>query len=142
MRRRQASRPGSKGCAHVCFPAKNAHKVVILVVEDELVVRSNIADCLRDAGYSVVETDSGEEAISFCSSNMAIDVVFTDINLVGSASGWDVGNCFRTCRPDVQVIYASGKSADVQRGVPGSIFISKPYKSSDILEVCKGLQSI
>jgi CheY-like chemotaxis protein len=56
-----------------------------------------MTDCLREAGYSVVETASGEEAIAFCKSNMSIDIVFidivfTDISLVGSASGWDGGN--------------------------------------------------
>jgi CheY-like chemotaxis protein len=119
---------------------KDAPDVVVLVVEDEWVVRDNIAACLSDAGYSVVETDSGEEAITLCNSNMAIDVVFTDINLAGSATGWDVANYYRACRADVQVIYASGKTADHQRRVPGSVFVSKPYKSSDILKVCKELQ--
>lgn len=120
--------------------SKDVTEVVVLVVEDELVVRSNIADCLRDAGYTVVETDSGEGAITLCNSNMAIDLVFTDINLVGSASGWDVANYFRAYRPDVGVIYASGKTADPRRCVSGSVFVPKPYKSSDILEVCEQLQ--
>jgi CheY-like chemotaxis protein len=47
----------------------------------------NVTDCLREAGYSIVETASGEEAIAFCKSNMSIDIVFTDISLIGSASG-------------------------------------------------------
>jgi CheY-like chemotaxis protein len=48
----------------------------------------NVTDCLREAGYSIVETASGEEeAIAFCKPNMSIDIVFTDISLIGSASG-------------------------------------------------------
>jgi hypothetical protein len=38
----------------------------------------------------------------------SIDVLFTDVNLGGSASGWDVAECFRAARPDVPVVYTSG----------------------------------
>ena len=87
-----------------------ARALVVLVIEDEFLVRCDVADCLRDAGYVVVETASGEEAIALCNSNTSIDIVFTDINLVGPASGWDVAECFRIERPDVPVLYTSGKS--------------------------------
>ena len=117
--------------------AANSHDaVVVLVVEDELFVRWSIADCLRDAGYVVVESGSGEEAIALCKSDMSIDMVFTDINLVGTASGWDVAQSFQTNRPNVRVLYTSGKSLDPRRSVPGSAFVAKPYKDSDVLDAC------
>ncbi len=110
--------------------------LVVLVVEDEFFVRCSIATCLRDAGYVVVESDSGEEAIALCKSDMPIDMVFTDINLVGAASGWDVAQSFQTNRPKVPVLYTSGKSFDPGRSVPGSAFVAKPYKDSDVLDAC------
>jgi CheY-like chemotaxis protein len=113
--------------------AYGAHAPVVLVVEDEFLVRCNIADCLRDAGYLVVEAASGEEAIALCQSDMSIDIVFTDINLTNSASGWDVAESFRRNRPNVPVLYTSGKSIDPERCVPGSVFVAKPYRSSDVL---------
>ena len=115
--------------------------LVVLVIEDELLVRCDVADCLRDAGYVVVETASGEEAIALCKSNTSIDIVFTDINLVGPASGWDVAECFRIERPDVPVLYTSGKSVDSQRCVPGSEFVAKPYKIADVLKACQRLHN-
>ena len=117
--------------------ANHAHAPVVLVVEDEFFVRYDIAICLREAGYVVVETASGEEAIALCKSELSIDIVFTDINLLGPASGWDVAECFRTDRPDVPVLYTSGKSVDSRRCVPGSVFVPKPYKSTDILQACQ-----
>jgi CheY-like chemotaxis protein len=87
--------------------ANGAHAPVVLVVEDEFFARCSIADCLRDAGYCVLETASGEEAIALCKSSRLIDMVFTDINLTGAASGWDVGECFRADRPNVPVLYTS-----------------------------------
>jgi CheY-like chemotaxis protein len=117
----------------------SAHALVVLVVEDEFFVRYGVADCLRDAGYVVVETESGEEAIALCKSDVSIDIVFTDINLAGAATGWDVAQCFRSDRPNMPVLYTSGKSIDSRRLVPGSVFVPKPYRSTDILKACQRL---
>ncbi len=117
----------------------SAHALVVVLVEDEFLVRCNIATCLEEAGYLVVETASGEEAIEFCKSGMSIDMVITDINLIGSASGWDVAECFRLDRPDVPVVYTSGKSIDPGRCVPGSVFVLKPYHNGEILNICRRL---
>jgi CheY-like chemotaxis protein len=120
--------------------AKNgAHSPVVLVIEDELFVRLNIVSCLQEAGYAVVEAATGEEAIALCHSDTSIDVVFTDVNLGGYASGWDVAECFRTVRPNVPVVYTSGRSLDAGRCVGGSAFVPKPYDESDILKACQRL---
>jgi CheY-like chemotaxis protein len=118
-----------------------AHALVVLVVEDEFMVRCSIAERLREAGYSAVEAVSGEEAVAAVASDMSIDIVFTDINLSGVASGWDVAEFFRRDRPNAPVIYTSGSSADPHRCVPGSVFIPKPYQSTDILAACQRLTS-
>jgi CheY-like chemotaxis protein len=121
--------------------ANGAHALVILLVEDEFFARYDVANCLRDAGYVVVETASGEEAIALCKSDTSIDMVFTDINLIGAATGWDVAECFQMDRPDVPVLYTSGKSIDLRRCVPGSAFVAKPYRHDDILNACRRLRS-
>jgi CheY-like chemotaxis protein len=109
------------------------------VVEDEFLVRYNIADCLQEAGYVVVEAGSGEEALALCNPETSIDIVITDINLGGFASGWDVAECFRRFRPDILVVYVSGKLLDTERRVPRSVFITKPYQNGEILEACQRL---
>ena len=119
--------------------ANGAHALVVLVVEDEFLVRYNIADCLQEAGYVVVEAGSGEEALALCNSETSIDIVITDINLGGFASGWDVAECFRRFRPDILVVYVSGKLLDTERRVPRSVFITKPYQNGEILEACQRL---
>jgi CheY-like chemotaxis protein len=115
-------------------PANGVRALVILVVEDEFLVRCSVAEGLRDAGYTVVEAASGEEAVTFSKSEMAIDIVFTDISLTGPTNGWDVAECFRTDRPNIPVLYASGKSFDTQRRVPGSVFVPKPYTNPAIVQ--------
>lgn len=120
--------------------ANGVHRAVILVVEDEYLIRCDIADHLREAGYTVVETASGEEAIALCQSGMSIDIVFTDINLIGPASGWDVAERFRANQPNVSVLYTSGKAIDRGRCVPSSAFIAKPYQHDAIVGACLWLR--
>jgi CheY-like chemotaxis protein len=119
--------------------SNGVNAIVILVVEDEFLVRIGVADCLRDAGYIVVETASGEEALVLCKSDPSIDVVFTDINLTGPISGWDVADCFRMKRPDTSVLYTSGEAIDPGRCCSGSVFIAKPYRHRDVLNACQRL---
>ena len=104
-------------------------------------MRCGVADELREAGYIVVETPSGEEAIAICKSDMVIDMVFTDINLIGAASGWEVGECFLAHRPNVPVLYTSALVIEPQRYVPNGGFIAKPYQHNDILNACQRLLS-
>src|SRR6476660_2897343 len=94
---------------------------VILVVEDELFLRVDITSCLREAGYVVVEAASGEEAMALCQSNSSIDMVFTDITLMGSLNGWDVAERFRMQRPEAPVLYTSADAIDRKRCAPGSV---------------------
>ena len=109
------------------------------MIEDEFFVRLNIVNCLQEAGYVVIEAGTGEEAIALCNSETSIDVVFTDVNLGGYASGWDVAECFRIARPGVPVVYTSGRSLDAGRCVGSSTFVPKPYQESDILKACQRL---
>ena len=118
-----------------------AQALVVLVIEDDFLVRCSVAERLREAGYIVVETASGEEAIALCKSDITIDIVFTDINLIGAASGWDVGECFSADRPGVPVLYTSGEVIDRRRCIPGSIFVAKPYGHKDILNACQQLRA-
>ena len=122
-------------------PAANGAKaLVILLVEDEFFVRYDIASCLREAGYVVVESGSGEDAVAVCSKSAGtIDMVLTDINLGGSVSGWDVAECFRKERPNIPLLYMSGERIDHGRRAPGSVFIAKPLQHSDVLSVCQRL---
>jgi len=109
---------------------------VVLVVEDEWLVREEIACQLRDAGWEVLEAGTGEGAVGLLESNKRIDVLVTDIQLAGYLSGWDVAEAFRAVHPEMPVIYASANTADRSRTVANSLFFNKPYRSAEILEAC------
>jgi len=104
-------------------------------------LRWQVASCLREAGYVIIETASGEEAIARCNSETQIDLIFTDINLAGAATGWDVAEHFHRHRPDLPVLYTSGRTLDSPRRIPGSEYVSKPYQCDDVLNVCQRLWS-
>jgi CheY-like chemotaxis protein len=128
-----------RGYAVSISVANNPSVVVVLVVEDEFFVRTDIADCLRAAGYQVVESASGEEAVALCNSELSIDMVFTDINLGGAMTGWAVTEYFRIERPGLPVLYTSGQPVDTGRCGPGTMFVAKPYHRDDILRACERL---
>ena len=111
----------------------------VLVVEDEFFVRYDIAEYLRECGCVVIEEESAAGALAVCRNGTPVDVLFTDINLNGSGTGWDVAEAARAMRPDIAVFYASGELVDRSRCVPGGLFFSKPYSSSDILKACRQL---
>jgi CheY-like chemotaxis protein len=112
---------------------------VVLIVEDEWALRSLIALELRNAGWNVLQATTAEEAIKCLQGGHRVDVVFTDIQLGGLLSGWDVAEQFRAARPDVPIIYTSGNSVDRSRRVVDSVFLDKPYLPAAILDACEKL---
>jgi CheY-like chemotaxis protein len=123
----------------VISSANGSDHPIVLVVEDEFFVRQHIARCLEDGGCLVLEAATTEQAIAICRSDTPVDVLFTDINLNGGGSGWEVAEAFRAAQPGIAVVYTSGNSADRSRCVPASKFFSKPYRVSDILDTCRSL---
>ena len=91
----------------------------ILVVEDDAMVRLFIVGQLREQGYAVFEAETGEEAIALLTGEHPpwISTLFTDIQLGGKLSGWEVAETFREANPKIQVIYASGRYQDDERRV-------------------------
>jgi CheY-like chemotaxis protein len=111
---------------------------VVLVVEDEWLVRAVIVDFLRANGCQVLEAATGEDAVSLIDGkDQQLDVLFTDIRLGGQLNGWDVAEIFRKHRPAMRVLYASGYSIEPPRYVSDSEFFNKPYRPEDILKACK-----
>ncbi len=106
----------------------------LLLVEDEPVIRALLAEALREAGYHVLESHSGEDAITRLA---AADIagIITDIRLGIGPNGWDVARHARQQHPSVAVVYMTGDSAGfwAAEGVPTSIMIQKPFAHGRML---------
>jgi len=87
----------------------------------------------------MVEANTGEKAIA-CAESIA-DMLFTDIRLGGTLTGWDVAEQCRAPNPSMPVIYATGHSHVRPRPVPGSIWLQKPYAPDQLVETIRHLAS-
>ena len=112
----------------------------VLVVEDEWLVRELIVGELLDAGFDVVEAESGEAALARYHEHNP-DVLFTDIRLPGRIDGWDVAERCRASNSDLPVVYATGYSPTEHRLVPGAVLISKPSTCARVIGVIKRVMS-
>ncbi len=102
-----------------------AHR--ILVVEDEALICVDTAETLEHQGFEVHVALSGEDAIRRLRGGLAIDVLFTDINLAGPMTGETLAERARALLPDLTVVYTSGTVMAPSRCVAGSRFVPKPY---------------
>jgi DNA-binding response OmpR family regulator len=113
----------------------SVHKV--LIVEDDWFIRSAIAAHFRSHSWEVREAATGEAGAAYLFSEEHLDVLFTDIQLGGLLTGWDLGEAFRAVHTQLPVIYASGRPVDAPRVVCGGLFLAKPYKPCAILTACE-----
>lgn len=112
---------------------------IVLLVEDEPLVREIAAIALSDAGVEVIEAASGDGALEVLNGRSDIRVVFTDINMPGRLDGLDLARLVNERWPAVQVALTSG------RPLPGSPpdgvdrFVAKPYQLDEMIQVVKDL---
>lgn len=117
---------------------------VILIVEDEFLLRWPTAEYLRDVGYRVIEAATAEEAMTVLSSGAHIDIVFSDINLRGELTGHLLASWMERHRPELAVLMSSANrdaSASIVLGAKRE-FIPKPYSLADIDRRIRGLLSV
>jgi len=114
----------------------------ILVVEDEPLLRMDIADHLTDQGYAVHEAGNADEAILILEGNRNIRLIVTDIDMPGSMDGLKLASAVRDRWPPVKIIVVSGhRMVEITDLPDGSIFFSKPYLPSKIVESMRELLS-
>lgn len=108
----------------------------VLLVEDEDGVRKLARIALEAYGYTVVEAPDGETALDSVANWQSIDLLVTDITMPGMG-GRELAEQVRARRTEIGVVFISGYTADAGRldGVPGSIFLAKPFTPADLLKV-------
>lgn len=114
-------------------------KAELLVVEDEFLLRLDLADRLRRAGYVVREAIHAGEAISVLETNTEIGAVITDIEMpVAAMDGLALAAAVAKRWPPCKVIIVSGRPDSSNGSLPaGARFFRKPYV---VEEICQALQ--
>jgi CheY-like chemotaxis protein len=103
----------------------------VLVVEDEILIRSAVAEFLRGAGYRVIEAANAAEAVAVFASRTQIDLVFSDINMPGPMDGVGLGRWIANHHPGIHVILTSAISHARRAGESGAGFLMKPYRLAE-----------
>jgi CheY-like chemotaxis protein len=115
--------------------APGQERVVVLVVEDELLIRLHAVEMIEEAGFEAVEAANADEAIRILESREDISIVFTDIHMPGSIDGLKLAHAVRDRWPPIKIIVTSGHAAVQQGALPaGGRFFSKPYQPSEIAQ--------
>ena len=130
------------GRAQVIYPyagvevaESNKPKDLVLVVEDEALIRMHCAEMIRDLGFEVIEAVDADQAISLLESVPGIKAVFTDIQMPGSMDGLKLAAAIRDRWPPVALLITSGKVRPPTNDMPaGARFISKPYSPWQLKE--------
>jgi CheY-like chemotaxis protein len=103
---------------------------VVLVVEDEPVVRGVILEMLAEQGYRTLEAVDGPSGLRFLRSQQPIDLLLTDVGLPGM-NGRQLADQARESRPGLKVLFITGyaESAAISEGFlqPGMEMITKPF---------------
>jgi DNA-binding NtrC family response regulator len=116
-------------------------KAIVLVVEDEVLIRLMLADALRSEGINVIEASNGEEAMRVLQSALPVQLVLTDIRMASELDGLALAHAARAIRPGLKLIVASSQvSRDEVAGLADAFF-SKPYALTAIIDRVKSLLS-
>ena len=107
---------------------------VVLIVEDEPLLRMMAADLVEEAGFTAVEAYNADEAITILEARRDIAIVFTDIDMPGSMDGARLAAAVRDRWPPIHIIATSGHVMARNLRLPaGTVFFSKPYRAQDII---------
>src|SRR4029450_119836 len=113
---------------------------LVLVVEDEFLVRMNAVSLLEEAGFGVLEAASADDAIALLESRKDIRIVFTDINMPGSMDGLRLAHAIRNRWPPIELVLTSGRVRVRNDALPArGRFLSKPYDPNKLVEVVTSL---
>lgn len=108
---------------------------VVLVAEDETLIRMMAADMLADAGFTVVEAASSDEALAALRVHAGhVATLFTDIDMPGGMTGLELARAARREWPGIAILVTSGLHQPLARDLPpGGRFIPKPYRPEHVI---------
>lgn len=113
------------------------HRVVptvVLVVEDEMLLRMRAVDMVEDAGFTPVEAVDADEAVAILESRSDIALLFTDIQMPGSMDGLKLAHTVHKRWPPIKIILVSGQLKLANIDIPAdSRFFRKPLEAKEMI---------
>ncbi|NLS75347.1 response regulator [Bradyrhizobium brasilense] len=122
-------------------PDVRGAREIVLVVEDDRLVRSYVLTQIESLGYTTLSANNGNEALAVLDSGAPIDLLFTDVIMPGAMNGRDLATEARKRRPGLRVLFTSGYTDDAidQDGklVQGILFLAKPYSRAELARMLR-----
>ncbi len=110
-----------------------ARRPVVLIVEDDFLIRLHAAQIIEDAGFDVIEASNADEAIAFLEARSDITVLFTDIQMPGSMDGLKLAAAVKGRWPPIKIVATSGLVDVRWDDLPeGGRFLPKPYDPAQL----------
>lgn len=118
-------------------PVGQTYTPIALVAEDDVLLRMNLSECLREIGFQVLEAANGEEARKIMDAMEIVDVVISDIQMSSPTDGIDLARWMAEKYPAIPVILTSGSAGIAasrawQVAPNVTAFVPKPYLLPDI----------
>lgn len=108
--------------------------MLVLVVEDEFLIREFVCMDLAEAGYDVIQAENADEALRKLVTH-DVRLLITDIDMPGSKNGLELAAEVRDRWPPIKIIVASGKHTPKANEMPdGTVFLPKPYISRHVFD--------
>jgi DNA-binding NtrC family response regulator len=110
-------------------------KPIVLVVEDEPLLRLLAMDIVEEAGFEPLYAANADEAVIILEARSDVRIVFTDVDMPGSMDGIRLAAAIRGRWPPISIIVVSGHiHVDLAELPGGSRFFSKPYNAQSVIE--------
>ena len=117
-----------------------SRRPVVLVVEDELLLRMDAVDMIAGAGFEALEAANADQAIEILESRRDVTVVFTDIQMPGSMDGLKLARAIRGRWPPIKIVATSGRAIAEEIDLPeGGRFLPKPYHPLQVAGILREL---
>ncbi|WP_426440863.1 ATP-binding protein [Bradyrhizobium genosp. P] len=114
---------------------------IVLVVEDDKLVRSYVLTQIASLGYTTLSASNGPEALAVLESGAAVDLLFTDVIMPGLMNGRDLATEAERRRPGLRVLFTSGYTENAidhdGRLDEGILFLAKPYSRAELARMLR-----
>ena len=109
-------------------------QTIVLVVEDEMVLRMRAVDIVEDAGFTALEAINADQALAILEQRSDISLLFSDIQMPGSMDGLKLAFAVHDRWPDIKIILVSGRVNPSTEDKPAeSRFFGKPIESEQMI---------
>jgi len=119
----------------------SSRPTVILIAEDEALIRMFASDILtEEGGYRVIEAVDAEEALTLLEARHDVRLVFTDVDMPGPLNGFALARIVDMRFPGIKVIVTSGRTRPGAGDLPSGLsFLPKPYAATTLVGLVRHL---